>query len=260
MGGFAVRVEYKSVAMTDPAVLTFIAIPVLLVAALAIGVAYSARRLGEPPGARLRVVSLTIAAAAAWMASTWAAAQSGALLDFERTPPPFALLLAGIVILAIRIALTRFGRRLAIAVPLWALIGVQAFRLPLELAMHALYERGVMPVQMSYSGRNFDIVTGITAIAVALIVRRSQAEGVALSPGMRRLVAAWNTIGLALVLNVVIIGVLSTPRLLYFGVDHVNTFVMRTPFVWLPAVMVLAALSGHLLIFRALLDTGRRPH
>ena len=26
--------------------------------------------------------------------------------------------------------------------------------------MHAMYERGIMPVQMSYSGRNFDIVTG----------------------------------------------------------------------------------------------------
>lgn len=246
--------------MIDPVVLAFVIIPVLLVAALASGVALGSRRIGEAPGTRLRVVSLTITAAVAWMASTWAAAQSGALLDFDRTPPPFALLVVGIAILAARIALTRYGRRLVAGVPLWALVGVQAFRLPLELAMHALYERGIMPVQMSYSGRNFDIVTGITAIAVALIVRRSQAEGVTLPSRVRRLVAAWNTLGLALVLNVVIIGVLSTPRFLYFGVDHVNVFVMRTPFVWLPAVMVLAALSGHLLIFRTLLDTGRRPH
>ena len=30
------------------------------------------------------------------------------------------------------------------------------------------------------------------------------------------------------------------------------TFVTYTPFVWLPAVMVVAALAGHLVIFRAL--------
>ena len=36
-------------------------------------------------------------------------------------------------------------------------------RVPLELARHAPYERGIMPEQMSYAGRNVDIVTGITA-------------------------------------------------------------------------------------------------
>jgi hypothetical protein len=35
-----------------------------------------------------------------------------------------------------------------------------------------------------------------------------------------------------------------------------NVWVMRPPFVWLPAVMVLAALAGHLLVFRALALQG----
>jgi len=34
--------------------------------------------------------------------------------------------------------------------------------------------------------------------------------------------------------------------------------VMYPPFVWLPAVMVLAALAGHLLIFRAV-ESSRLP-
>ena len=54
--------------------------------------------------------------------------------------------------------------------PLWVLVAVQGFRLPLELAMHEMYERGVMPVQMSYEGSNYDILTGITALIVAAIV------------------------------------------------------------------------------------------
>jgi hypothetical protein len=230
--------------MTDPPVLAFVVIPVLLVAALVWGVATAPTRLGEPRGAAWRAGAITLLAAAAWMSATWAAAARGVLLDFAATPPPFAVLVLAILLLATGIAFSGYGGRLAAGVPLWMLVGVQAFRLPLELAMHALYERGIMPVQMSYSGLNFDIVTGLTAIAVAAAVR----AGV----GGPRLVAAWNVLGLALLVNIVTVAILSTPRFRYFGPDALNVFVMSPPFVWLPAVMVLAALAGHLLIFRAL--------
>jgi hypothetical protein len=42
------------------------------------------------------------------------------------------------------------------------------------------------------------------------------------------------------------------PLFRLFGDDRVVAFVTYPPFVWLPAVMVLAALAGHLMIFRAL--------
>jgi hypothetical protein len=142
------------------------------------------------------------------------------------------------------LAFSPLGTQLAAHLPLWLLVAVQGFRLPLELAMHGMYERGVMPVQMSYSGRNFDIVTGATALVVAAIVWFGR--------GGRALVAAWNILGLALLVNVVTVAILGTPRFQYFGPDHLNVWVMRPPFVWLPAVMVLAALAGHLLVFRAL--------
>ena len=119
--------------------------------------------------------------------------------------------------------------------------------------------REIQPSQYFQEGNVVGTIGGVT-VDTGRMVDLVGPTTVDWRDGMRRLVAAWNTLGLALVLNVVTIGVLSTPRLLYFGVDHVNTFVMRTPFVWLPAVMVLAALSGHLLIFRALFDTGRQPH
>jgi hypothetical protein len=114
--------------------------------------------------------------------------------------------------------------------------------------MHEMYERGIMPVQMSYSGFNFDVVTGVTALLVAPLVATRMAG--------RPLVLAWNVLGLALLLNVVTIAILSTPRLRYFGGEQLNTWVTSVPFVWLPSVMVVAALVGHLVIFRALGRTG----
>jgi hypothetical protein len=101
-----------------------------------------------------------------------------------------------------------------------------------------------MPEYMSYSGRNFDIVTGAGAFLVAALILAGR--------GGRRLAAAWNVLGLALLINVVTVAILGTPRFRYFGEDQLNVWVTHPPYVWLPAVMVLAALAGHLIIFRAI--------
>ncbi len=231
-------------ALGDPAVLPFVLIPILLALLLLWGVATAWRKSGEPSSG---VLITTAVCAAAWMGITWFVADAGILRRWDAMPPPFALFVVGIVLLALRLSMGRFGRVLATGVPLWTLVAVQSFRLPLETAMHALYERGVMPVQMSYSGRNFDIVTGVTALVVAVLVRRRVAG--------RMVVAAWNVMGLALLVNIVAIALLSTPRIRFFGNDRINVFVTYPPFVWLPAVMVLAALAGHLLVFRALANS-----
>lgn len=178
------------------------------------------------------------------MALTWAAAASGIFRQWDRDPPPFALLVVGVIGVAVTLSFGTIGRQIATQAPLWLLVAIQSFRLPLELAMHGLYERGIMPVQMSYSGRNVDIITGATAVVVALLVKTGR--------GGRGLVALWNVLGLGLLVNVVVVAILSTPRFSYFGNDHLNVFVTYPPFVWLPAVMVVAALAGHLVIFRAL--------
>jgi hypothetical protein len=230
--------------MGDIATAAFVVIPLLLAAGLTWGVAVASRRLGEDRARRRRAIVITVVGSAAWMAGTWLAAASGVLRRWNATPPPFGGLVVSILVLSFVIAFTSYGRRLALGLPLWVLVAVQGFRLPLELAMHEMYERGVMPLQMSYGGNNFDIITGTTALIVAAIVRFGR-QG-------RVLVAVWNIFGLALLLNIVTIAILSTPRFSYYGSDRLNEFVADPPYVWLPAVMVLAALAGHLVIFRAL--------
>jgi len=235
--------------VSDPAVSAFVIIPVLLAAVFTLGVAHAWRRSGASRSATVRAVMITIVGAAGWMAVTAAIAQSGVLREWDRNPPPFLLLVAGIGAIAGGIALSPLGRRLANYLPLWSLVAVQAFRLPLELAMHGMYERGIMPVQMSYAGRNFDILSGASAIVVAAIVATGR--------GGRTLVTVWNVLGLVLLANIVAIAVLSTPRFHYFGARRLNVFVTYPPFVWLPAVMVLTALAGHLVIFRSVRERTR---
>jgi hypothetical protein len=229
---------------SDPAVAAFVVIPGVLAALLVWGTA-SAWRHSRASAAATATVSLLVAAAAAgWMAATWRVAASGVLRDWNRNPPPFFFLVLAIVALASVIAFSGLGRRLSAFLPLWVLVAVQGFRLPLEVAMHAMYERGIMPREMTYTGRNFDILTGAGAIVVAALVVAGFAG--------RRAIAVWNVAGLALLVNVVTVAILATPRFDYFGTTPLNVWVTYPPFVWLPAVMVLAAFAGHLIVFRSL--------
>jgi len=227
----------------EPSVMVFVVIPIAIVLLLVWGVASAWRRAGRSP-ASIRLTALTtLAFSVVWLNVTWSLAQGGVLAQWERTPPPFMVLVITMIILAFAIAFSRLGGRLAEYIPIWVLVGVQAFRLPLELAMHRMAERGIMPPQMTYTGRNFDIVTGATAIIVAALVWSRR--------GGRNLVLAWNLLGLALLINVIIVAIVSTPRFARFGPDRLNVWVAFPPFVWLPAVLVLAALAGHLIVFRA---------
>jgi hypothetical protein len=209
------------------------------------GVDIAGRRLREPRAVRRPWTIGISVAAGAWMGVTWAAAETGHLSRLDLTPPPFLGLPVALVILSLVVAFSRFGTRLIDGLPLAWLIGVQVFRFPLELMLHRAYSEGVMPLQMSYAGWNFDIVTGLTALPVAWAVSRGYAG--------RGLVLAWNALGTVLLVNIVVIAVVSTPIVGWFGPTLLNTFVMFPPFVWLPAVMVLTAAVGHLLVWRALL-------
>lgn len=241
----------------DPATAAFVVIPVLLVAVLMWGTAIASKRSQRGPtdashashasGPALAALAVG-AAVAAWMALIWMVADSGALREWNAFPPRIGLMVLGIVGISCAIAFSPLGRALTHHLPLWTLIAVQSFRLPLELAMHTMSERGVMPEQMTYTGYNFDILTGLTAIGVALALR----GGV----GGARLAWLWNIGGLALLINIVTIAILSTPVFAWFGQDRLNVWVTYPPYVWLPAVMVTAALTGHLLIFRALMSGG----
>ena len=180
----------------------------------------------------------------AWVGATGGAAAAG-WVRFDTRPPTMTLLFAAILGVSAWLGFSRVGERIAAGVPLALLVGVQGFRLPLELLMHRAYEEGVMPVQMSYSGLNFDVLTGITALAA----------GALLAAGRLPLWAAraWNVLGSVLVATIVTIAWLSAPTpLRVFHNEPANVWIARFPFVWLPTVLVAAALAGHVLVFRRL--------
>ena len=126
------------------------------------------------------------------------------------------------------------------------LVGVQAFRFPLELLLHELYVEGHLPVEMTFLGANFDIATGIGALVVAGWGMKTQVP--------RWVLWAFYTMGMVLLVTIIGIAFASFPQPL--GLFEVkNTVVTTFPFIWLPFVLVLAALFFHLVTFRKLWAT-----
>jgi hypothetical protein len=107
-----------------------------------------------------------------------------------------------------------------------------------------------MPPQLSYSGYNFDIVTGLGACVLAGLMQ----GGVAVP---RWAVWAWNIWGCWCLAAIAVIAVTTSPMVRLFGDNprDLNTWVLYFPYVWLPVVLVTVAIAGHAMVTRAL---GRR--
>jgi hypothetical protein len=224
-----------------------LAIPGLAVAVVAL----VAVGVGVFGGAR-SALSFSLAGAA-WLAATAGLALSGYLSNWDARPPSMMLLILPTLGLPTWLAFSRLGSTLASSVPLAWLVGFQAFRFPLELVMHRAAAEGTMPPQMTFTGSNFDIVTGITALVVGAVAATGRAP--------RWLLLAWNALGTGLLVAILVVAVASLPVFRAFGSDpsRVNTWVAHFPFVWLPAGLVASAVLGHLLLWRRLLG-GTHAH
>jgi hypothetical protein len=184
----------------------------------------------------------------AWLAASGGLAAAG-LLEFGRLPPPLMVLIIPALVGVFLLAWSRVGTRLAHGLPLWVLVGYQSFRIAVEFLLHRAHVEGLAPVQLTYLGRNFDVITGVSALLLAVWLMTGR-QG-------RTVLLGWNVVGLALLANVFITALLSAPTpLQVFHEPPPNVWVAYFPFVWLPAVMVTAALLGHLLVFRRLLGTA----
>lgn len=202
---------------------------------------WALRRSGAvPSGARLGV------GGALWLGVPAALAASGLLGRFEVLPPPMLVMMFPLACLTLVLAFGRLGTALGAGLSLAALVGLQIFRFPLELVLHRLYVEGVLPVEMTYAGGNFDILSGLGALALWLWAKRA--------PVPRSLLWIWAVGGLLLLLNIVTTAVLAFPA--PFGwYEPANRIVATWPWVWLPTVHVQLALFGHVVVLRRLWGT-----
>jgi hypothetical protein len=219
------------------------AIALLLAGLFVAGVAHAEARLGTEAQLRARRIVMAALGAVLYLGLIAAVSLSGVLGRLELRPPPLPLLAMGALSVSLFVALSALGARLARGLPLWALVGYQAFRLPLELLMHRAANDGLMPSVMSWNGYNFDIVSGISGLLLGVTLY--------LRTVPRWLVVAWNLLGSVLLAVITAVAMAATPIFRAFGDQQVNLWVTRFPYTWM-IVMVAAALFGHVILARRL--------
>jgi hypothetical protein len=217
--------------------LVFLAIVSGVIAALVVGTYFADVRLNGS-GTKLAIkVGLG--------ALCWLGLLSIIVLKGSLESKPFQVTMAFFAIsnlATMLLALSPVGKRLALGLPLVALVGFQTFRLPLELVLHQWAQSGTIPGTMTWSGSNFDIVTGLLALVAIPFVNRSR-------------VIAWvvNIIGGILLLNVMRVAMMSSPFPFSWKMDQPLQLVWVMPYALIVPVCVAGALAGHIILTRALL-------
>ncbi|MCA8913780.1 MAG: hypothetical protein KDB90_00110 [Planctomycetes bacterium] len=190
-------------------------------------------------GRAFAIAALTIFA---WLGITTGIALSGMLTPSPDRIPPNLPVLAFTMIAMLVLTLGPVGRRMVDSLSAPKLIGFQVFRVPVELVLFMLAVNGVGPELLSFEGRNFDIITGLTAPLVAWLVWKRPNKA---------LVIGWNVLGLALLANVLAHAVLSMPGPMQkIFVQPGPEIVAGFPYIWLPAYLVPLAAAGHVLSLR----------
>jgi hypothetical protein len=182
-----------------------------------------------------------------WLMVQSIIARTGFYTVTDSLPPRFLFLVGPPLLIILFLFLTKDGRRLIDSFdPKW-LTYLHTVRIPVEMVLLWLFIYKMVPQLMTFEGRNFDILSGLSAPFVAYLGYRKKTLS-------RNTLLAWNFICLALLFNIVINAVLSVPTPFQkFGFEQPNIGVLYFPFIWLPCFIVPAVLLSHLVCIRKLL-------
>jgi len=116
---------------------------------------------------------------------------------------------------------------------------LHAVRLPVEIVLFGLFTHKMIPELMTFEGRNYDIVMGITAPIIGYLFMKQKIS--------KKILLAWNIVGLILVLFILFNGILSSELpFQQFGFEQPNRGINYFPFVLLPATIVPIVIWTHI--------------
>lgn len=202
------------------------------------------------PGARpeRRVIAWLIGGLISWLVVAFWLSQAGLFRATRNGPiPPFIAYGIALPILLGLIPVLRsaaFGRVLDAVSQPW-LVGVQLYR-TLGVIFLVAYSGGLLPAVFALPAGYGDILVGVLALLVAgLVIRNGDAA--------RRLVRAWNMLGIADLVLAVTLGFLSAPGpLQLLSLDAPNTTIGAFPMVMVPVFAVPLSILLHAASLRKL--------
>ena len=234
-----------------PLALGYILLTILMTVLVIFGYYRAMTSIGLEKPLIVKRLSLSILAVCGWLLYTYLMAASGFLKDLS-LPPRFPLLL--IIPLFIFIGfLFRTKRNSAIigAIPRSWPIYFQSFRIIVELLFVATVAQGLLHKEVSIEGYNFDMIFGLTAPVICLLVYR-------LKSIPEKIVLYWNYLGLAVLLSVILLFLTTAffPRVWGHDTSFIPTGFLDFPFILVAAYLMPLAVFIHILSIVQLKNHG----
>ncbi|HYF67430.1 MAG TPA: hypothetical protein VD884_04805 [Ohtaekwangia sp.] len=177
---------------------------------------------------------------------------SGFYTMTDTIPPRFLLLILPPFLLIIALFSTSKGKQFIDTLDAKTLTILHTIRIPVEIVLLWLFIHNTIPELMTFEGRNFDILSGLTAPVIfyfGFIKKKLDSK----------IILIWNFICLGLLFNIVGNAILSVPSPFQkLAFDQPNIAVLHFPFIWLPTCVVPLVLFSHLAMIRRILNAKRK--
>lgn len=171
---------------------------------------------------------------------------SGFYTITDTVPPRFLLMVLPPFLFIALLFITTKGRHYIDSLNPRTLTLLHTVRVPVELVLLWLSIHKVVPELMTFEGRNFDILSGLTAPLVYYLGYDRKVLN-------SKIILLWNFICLGLLINIVVNAVLSAPfPFQQFAFEQPNIAVLYFPFNWLPCCVVPLVLFSHVASIRQL--------
>jgi hypothetical protein len=219
--------------MTAQWFLTYLAF--VVVAVICVSAAYLPRRM----------TFAIVTALAIWLVYVGLVSSLGYMRDPSLRPPGIVWVVGPVLVFVFVLISSNIAGRVAAAIPLQLILGLQSFRIGVELLIHRLWEDGLVPQLLTYEGGNVDMFVGLSAPIIAWIATTGRF-------GLR-LAMAWNVLGLLALANAATRSVLSAPgpmKLISTEVPNVAMGIF--PYTFIPALLAPLAITLHVLAIRAI--------
>jgi len=183
----------------------------------------------------------------AWLIVQGLISRTGFYTYTTSAPPRFVLTIVPPLLLTVLLFIVPAGRRFIDSLNIKTLTILHIVRLPVEISLLWLFIHKAIPSVMTFEGRNFDILSGLTAPVIYYFVFVKKWVGY-------KFLLTWNIICLVLLLNIVATAILSAPfNFQQLAFDQPNIAILYFPFTWLPSCIVPLVFFSHLASIRYLL-------
>jgi hypothetical protein len=176
------------------------------------------------------------------------ASTTGMIDDFS-LPPKLPIFIIIPAFLFIGILITRNDTSQVLKyLPVYLLIGFQGFRIIVELIIWLAYKDGIIAIEATFEGGNYDVLIGITAIPIAFYTYKER-----LSKG---LLIFWNIAGLFILANTVKIFLFSAYFPQFIGLENniIDFSFMHPPLIFIAGLYMPIAVLFHGLSLKQLLS------